>query len=379
MENNINNILEIFGDKNISLQNITANDIIITTGNEENPEVTAKKKVIAEEIATLIKKLDEFRRENKSPEIKASEEDFENVDFDQLVEAIKYDTCVLFIGPEISVNKQNESLHRNFYESINSKRTQYDAEECFFMPNSEKKLKTKMMSYYNEDFHKENSEGYSLLEKVAQIPFSLIISSTPDDTFHRILDSHNKEHEFLFYNETEQECSEPHKDKPVIYNFLGNPADNGKYIFTHKQLHDYINQKQKVKVPTEIEAKIQEAEHFLFIGFNFELWQNRLALFTFNLETEGFVFTEKEIDKNLQKFLQEQFKISQVKQNYNDFIDILLLKVSEANENISLSEVFVKNTLSTLERIRAKTLDTSKRETLIDIEEELKLIKERFF
>lgn len=375
----ISNFIEVIGDKNIILQNINANNITIISGNEENKEVTSKKKLIAESIAELVKQLDEFKKADKAPEVKVSEDDFDDIDFDDLVNAIKYDNCVVFIGPEISTNGKNESLHQNFYKEISSKNTMYDELEGFFMPQSEKKLKTKMMTFYNEDFHQQNEIAYNLLQKIAQIPFSLIISSAPADTLHRILDVHNKQHSFLFYNETEIESPEPTKEQPVIYNFLGNPADNGKFIFTHQQFHDYINQKQKVKIPTEIEAKVQEAEHFLFIGFDFDKWQNRLALLTFSLETDGYFFSDKKISSEIEQFLKKQFNISQIEQNYNDFIDLLLYKTHEEGLTVSLSQIFFENTLRTLERIRARTLDTNKLEPLLNIEENLNQLKEKFF
>ena len=96
--------------------------------------------------------MDAFKQANKSPKINASEKDFGKINFKELINAIKYDNCVLFIGPEISLNKKEESLHELFYESISSKNTNYDKEEGFFMPNSERKLKTQMMTFYNEDF-----------------------------------------------------------------------------------------------------------------------------------------------------------------------------------------------------------------------------------
>jgi len=79
-----------------------------------------------------------------------------------------------------------------------------------------------------------------------QIPFNLIISASPDDTLHRIFDSHNKKHNFISYNEDEQDVDEPSKDMPLIFNFLGNAGFNGKFIFTFQQFHDYINQKQVI-------------------------------------------------------------------------------------------------------------------------------------
>jgi hypothetical protein len=147
------------------------------------------------------------------------------------------------------------------------------------MPGAEIKLKSRMQEFYKFDktitgnkrnFHMENRKGYAILEKIARMPFSLIISAAPDNTLPLIFEQHNKKHRFVFFDGTRQELEAPTKDDPVIFNFLGNPAHNGNYVFTYKQFHKYINEKQDVKVPGEIESKVQEAQHYLFLGFDFE-------------------------------------------------------------------------------------------------------------
>jgi hypothetical protein len=97
----IQNISNILGDHNINLQNITACDINIITGREENPEVKAKKEAIASRIALLIKQLDEKRKNPDSMVFETNESDFGEMDFDSLISAIEYDNCVLFLGPEL--------------------------------------------------------------------------------------------------------------------------------------------------------------------------------------------------------------------------------------------------------------------------------------
>jgi len=377
----IKNISNILGDHNINLQNITAQNINIITGKEENAEVTAKKHVIAAHIAELIKQLDLKNKNKEELKTSANIDDFEDVNFDDLIDAIKFDNCILFIGPEISVDEKGNSIHEKFYQSISTRNTEYDSKESFFEPNSETKLINKMKRFYTESFHYENKSGYEILEKLAQIPFNMIVSAAPDDTLHRIFDSHNKKHTFVYYNEDEQEVNEPSKENPIIFNFLGNPAINGKYVFTFQQFHDYINQKQVIKIPVNIEAKVSEAVHYLFIGFDFEKWYNRLALISFKLneKTDSYTFNNTKLTDSVKAFIVKQFNISYIDKYSNDFVDILLQKTHEAKLTISLSDVFVKNTLSALERIRVKAIDINKLEMLMDIENEMKQIKNKFF
>ncbi len=367
----IQNISNILGDHNINLQHITAHDINIITGKEENPEVKAKKEEIANRIAELIKKLDNHQKNNTVASNDLSDEGLEDIDFENLTNAIQYENCVLFIGPELSMNEEGKSIHEKFYESNGA---EFNKTEGFFMPGADKKLKSKIMKYYNETFHQENFRGNEILEKIAQIPFNLIISAAPDDTLHRIFERNNKPHQFLFFDGTKQQVQEPDKANPVVFNFLGNPAVNGKYIFTHQQFHDYINEKLEVKIPTEIEAKVKEAEHYIFLGFDFAKWYNRLLLFSFNLETDGYAFSPHKMEKQLADYYKRQFKISCIEKHFNHFVDYLLQKTHEASLTISLSEIFVKNTAQALQYIRVRAVDMNKLVDLTNLEKELEQI-----
>jgi hypothetical protein len=376
-----NNKIHTFGDNNIELQNITARDINIITGKEDNSEVKAKKESIATNIVELIKQLNDKSKENEAFTSSASIDDFDDVEFDDLIDAIKFDNCILFVGPEIAVNNDGKNIHEEFYDSINSKKIKYDSKEGFFSPDSETKLINKMKRFYSETFHTENQAGYDLLEKLAQIPFNLIVSASPDDTMHRIFDTHNKKHSFVYYNEDEQVVDEPNKDNPVVFNFLGNPSNNGKFIFTFEQFHDYINKKRVIKIPVNIEAKVAEAVHYLFIGFNFEKWYNRLALLSFKLneDVESYTFSDSKISEETKEFIEEQFNISYIDNDYNDFVDVLLGKTHEAGLTYSLNEIFISNTLNALDRIRVKAIDINKLGELIEIENEMNQIKDKFF
>lgn len=374
------NVANLLGDKNINLQNITGSDITIITGNEENPEVTSKKKELANTIADLLKRLDTMQKDQQNLLSGQSENEFEDVDFDELIEAIKFDNCILFIGPELSTDEKGKSLHETYYESINSKNLSYNSEEGFFMPDSETGLINKMKRYYTETFHQENNTGYQILEKIGQIPFTLIISAAPDDTLHRIFDKYNVKHKFIYFNETEQSVEDPSKENPVIYNFLGYPESNGKFIFTFQQFHNYINQKRSIKIPVNIESKVIEAVHYIFLGFDFDRWYNRLALLSFNLnKTDSYAFGDINLKTSVKEFINKQFNISFINKNYNGFVDNLLRKVKDEGISKSLSETFVTNTADTLEDLRVKAIDITKLELLIKIEEELKNIEQKFF
>jgi len=286
--------------------------------------------------------------------IQTAEENFPDIYFDDLVEAIELGQCILFLGPNLSVDEKGNSLHEVFFKSISRRNIEYNETDAFFMPKSEKQIELKALNYYNKKFHEENSIAQRLLEKLAQIPFSLIISVTPDDTMHYIFEKYNKKHEFVYYNaRTKQKVNEPSIENPVIFNMLGNTAADGKYIFTHKQFYDYVNQKQEVKIPFEIETKIKDVAHYLFVGIDFNKWYNRLLLFTLNLyeEAEAYGFTTDTLDDMHKDYVKQQFNISFVEGEYENFVDVLLQKCKQQNLTKDLINEFIANTTQQITQI----------------------------
>ena len=229
---NTNNKIHTFGDNNIELQNITARDINIITGKEASPEIKNKKQEIAETIVNLIKQLADVKNPASTENLK----NLETIEFEdkwsELLDAIEYGECVLFIGQDIATDENGNCLHKEFHKTVKGS-IKYNEQDGFFMPNTETKIRVRAMKFYNKKFPKINKIGYNILQKLAQIPFSLIISVSQDDTMHRIYQKYAKEHNFLYFDNTIQKTAEPTIDEPIIFNLLGNAAEDGRYIFTN--------------------------------------------------------------------------------------------------------------------------------------------------
>ena len=186
-----------------------------------------------------------------------------------LREQIVAGNCVLFIGPEISVDEKGKSIHEAFYKQQTKKHKgiEYHEVEGLFSPKADKVIELHVIDFYEEEFQKSNNIGRRVLENFVQIPFSLIISLCPDDTIHKIFDDFDMKHQYLYYEkDTRKETDRPSRDNPVIYNILGHPEKDGRYIYTHENFYKYLN---NVRIPSEIKKKISDAADFIFIGFYF--------------------------------------------------------------------------------------------------------------
>jgi len=381
----IKNITNTTGNNNISLQNITGSEIVIHSGQETNPEIKQAKVDIANKIAYLVQLAAlRFDDPEAQPDNLVDDVDcFEDIDFTDLIKAIEFGNCVLFIGPEISVDEQGMSLHQKFCEASSNNKRKYNAKEGFFMPGAETRLINAAKDYYARLFPAENKIANTVLSKLAQIPFELIVSLAPDDTMHRIYANYNIAHHFLYYTGTKHENIKLSAKTPVIYNALGSAAENGRFIYTHRQFNEYIKNDIEAKFPFEIENKIKKEDttHYLFIGLDFNKWYNKLLMYELNLlaAVESFAFDAGKIEELNKEFINQQFNVTFIDANYLTFTDILLRKSKEAGLTKSLNKSFVDSVLLELENIRVETVDSDKLAALKEIEQKLNVITDKIF
>lgn len=374
------NTSNITGDSNINLQDISARDIIINIAKDLPAEVKQQKQALNEKIKSLVEKLAAID-EKLSGQLQANsftppENDpgYDAVRWRRLLQALRHQGCVLFIGPEVSTNTNGKSLHTEFYKELarDFDDIQFLEHEGFFSPESDEEILYDILDFYSKDFPKKNIAGRKILEKLAEVPFSLIISLCPDDTIHKVFTDYGINHQFLAYDGTKQEVDSISPEKPVIYNILGNAASNGRYIFTHENFYNYLN---KISIPSGIKKKIQEATHYLFIGFDFDKWYNRLLLFILDFEQKKsgahrMTVGNKNMQEEIEKFIEKQFNITCIDNDYSQFIEWLLHNVAEEGINKNLNKDFVQNNFIRLKSLSNKVGSEDNTDELLIFEEQ---------
>ncbi|RLD74896.1 MAG: hypothetical protein DRJ10_16265 [Bacteroidetes bacterium] len=387
MENS--NLSNISGDHNISFTGVdVGGDIIIKIADDLPPEVKKQKQELSVRIEELVGQLSALKKDSTSIDSNAEQTEipenplYSKIKWRRLIQAIKHQGCVLFIGPEISIDEKGESLHQYFYKQLAEDFDDVDflEEEGFFTPGADEEILYDMLDYYKEEFQTQNSTGRSVLEKLAQFPFSLTISLCPDDTIHRICDDFDIKHQYVYYDGTKKEMEMPENDNPIIYNILGSARENGRYIFTHENLYNYLNE---ISIPPIIKKKIQDATHFLFIGFDFSKWYNRLLLFVLDFENKQagvnrLNIEKKNIPAEFEKFIEKQFNIASVHDGGDEFIDWLIQNAKKEEGLLKdLSQSFILTNFSSLQRLSTKVSDEKMLEALLKINEEADIISKK--
>lgn len=380
------NTSNVTGDGNVVLQDINARDVVINIAGDLPPEVKQKKESLNEKIKGMVEQLNQIKDKFPSasqPEPFEPPDDptYSQVKWRRLLQALRHQGCVLFVGPEISVNAEGKSLHREFYNELaeDFDDIEFLENEGFFSPEADEEIMYDILDYYKRDFHRENKVGRKLLEQFAQFPFNMIVSLCPDDTVHRIFDDFALDHTYLFYDGTKQEIDPNNNGRPIVYNVLGSASENGRYIFTHENFYQYLN---KVSIPSEIKKKIQDATHFLFIGFDFDKWYNRLLLFILDMEQKKsgghrLIVGNKILKQDIEKFIEKQFKFTFVENEYSKFLEWLTANAIEAEVFRDLNTTFIQNNFMALKQISIKVSDEDKLEDLTEMENKIQEIGAR--
>jgi hypothetical protein len=374
------NTSNITGDSNINLQEISARDIIINIAKDLPVEVKQQKQALNEKIKSLVEKLaaidEKISAQPQANSFTPPENDpgYDAVRWRRLLQALRHQGCVLFIGPEISTNADGKSLHTEFYKELakDFDDIQFLEHEGFFSPESDEEILYDILDFYSKDFPKKNIAGRKILEKLAEVPFSLIISLCPDDTMHKVFTDYDIKHDFLAYDGTKKEVDSLNPEKPFIYNILGNASSNGRYLFTHENFYNYLN---KISIPSGIKKKIQEATHYLFIGFDFDKWYNRLLLFILDFEQKKsgahrMTVGNKNIQQEIERFIEKQFNITFIENDYSQFIEWLLHNVSEEGIRKNLNKDFVQNHFISLKSLSNKVGSEDNTDELQKFEEQ---------
>lgn len=381
------NTSNITGDSNLVLQDINARDIIINIAKDLPVEIKQQKELLnvkLKEMAETLAAIDENIKNAPKPEsFQPPENDaaYDAIRWRRLLQALRHQGCILFIGPEISVNSKGDSLHQEFYKelALDFPEIEYLENEGYFSPESDEIILYDVLDFYSKDFPKKNISGRKILEQLAQVPFSLIISLCPDDTMHKVFSDYDLDHQFLAYDGTKQEVEPMTPERPVLYNILGNAASNGRYIFTHENFYNYLN---KVHIPAEIKKKIQDATHYLFIGFDFNKWYNRLLLFILEFEQKKsgahrMTIGNKNVKEDIEKFIAKQFNITFVDNESSQFIDWLIHNVGEDGTIRNLNQGFVQNNFLKLKSLSARVGTEDNLDELMKIESVVEEISAR--
>ncbi len=235
------------------------------------------------------------------------------VNWNFIQQTLKEQKCVLFLGPEVLTTSDKKPIHPelcNFLDVNNNQNIQryYDKDEFFFFADDVAKMMTiyQIKEFYNRAF------DTSIYEKIAQLPFSLIVTVNPDMLLHQTFTRLGIEHQFAFHGNPENKyIQQPRRDFPLIYNLFGSIENAESLILTHDDLFEFIfTVMSQQGLPQEIRSTLNNADNFIFVGFSFDKWYLQIILKILNPKRKKFQLAlEKNVVKETRTLFFDQFRL----------------------------------------------------------------------
>lgn len=310
----------------------------------------------------------------KTPEVKPA------VRWKQLLRRLERQKAVLLLGPEVPMIGQETPLS---IKEVLQDYVKQDLQEILQAYDLQK------LEYYNEDgfFHLEDDykseviypivQFYKSLEvapvheKLAELPFHLILSLSPDDLMARAFQAKGLPYTFHFYDKRRYNKEEddsilnfqPSLQHRLIYNLFGSIHNEGSLILSYDDLFEFLQRIFKnYHLPDTVRETILDANCFVFIGFNYSKWYLKLLLRLMNLHEKVRTIYGMDVPSRpeLETFYVNEFDVNFTRLNTWEFVNQLHDACREAGlliraEELSRQDLKVSSELFTsIEELVAK-------------------------
>lgn len=216
-------------------------------------------------------------------------------DWSTLIYTIQRGNCILMLGPEAAVEDVDgrdrpcsEVLAHQLADKIGSKTQSWNLDPCnlaqvahwYCMETGRTDLEVKVSSFYNERRTIANEMHMDL----ATLPFSLIITSTPDTMFCEALKKGGKPPIIERYNFRGQNPDIVPKgsvEKPLVFYLYGTVDEPESMVLTENDLLDFLMAVvlKNPPLPNNIMSELRNKNNsLLFLGFGFKNWYLRILL-----------------------------------------------------------------------------------------------------
>jgi hypothetical protein len=233
---------------------------------------------------------------------------------------LKQQKCVLLLGPEIVKIKDetlSQSLRNHLLQSNDDDIAHYYERDGFFLFKEKlsKEDVQREVSFFYEDHNTESDVEELIFKQLARIKTHLVLSINPDHFLSDVAYKYGIEHRFAYFKHgggAVEEVEEPSIEKPLLYNLCGNYENDDSLVLDYDDLFSLLSALLgSPGLPTKLKTSLQQAKHFLFIGFDFDKWYSQLLLKVLSGEKaiRKFAIDPTVKEENTTMFLVKQFGI----------------------------------------------------------------------
>jgi len=152
------------------------------------------------------------------------------------------------------------------------------------------------------------------LKQIAQIPFPLIINTTPHGQIAKAFSSDKPQERHYDRSAQQEKIEKPDATKPLIYNLVGTIEDDNTLVLTYNNLFDYFEAIfGKYSLPDELREILRGIKYFVFLGVPFDRWYFHLFLRILNIQSYKNAHRHAPVDArfgdDVMEFCNELFEI----------------------------------------------------------------------
>lgn len=254
-------------------------------------------------------------------------------DPDEIIYYIENGQCVVVTGPDL-LPVDGVPFYSYFLQKLTSdyQVVKFYYEKDGFLVFNESNMRG-MLNFQVNKIRKSLSPDLTTLKKIAVLPFPFILSVNPDNFLLDILKDWGYDAKNAYsrggLHGTANLQTTPTVDAPLIYNLFGSFEEVNSLILNYDDIFQFIEASFKTKetiFPNMVQKILQEAQMFLFVGFELNKWYTQLLLRMLTSESQKkFVVNDSsKIEDNTKKFLTTGFKVAFLDPQKEDMLDILI-------------------------------------------------------
>lgn len=259
---------------------------------------------------------------------------FSEISWDAILQSIVEEKCILCIGPGLYA-ENGQTLEAKLAQHLRSHGERlrirvYDDAWFHYLPGGNAILPhLELKNFYKQPFPRAKR----LVEKIAKISFHFIISALPDYLLKETFESLQLPHRFDAYHKkkpSDPGIFRPTAQVPLLYNFMGELNQRDSMVLTYDDFYDYLESVfEGNSLAPLLRDEIAKADNFIFLGLPFDRWYMHLMLRILGQHRNKDLLKYAPIellDKGIQTHCAEQFNITFVPMDYEQFLETLLLQ-----------------------------------------------------
>ena len=237
--------------------------------------------------------------------------------FGDILESLEDNRCVVLLGPRVALTAEQVPIDEALIQYLQQEHSYTVSRDLDGLYQMEGVELPRRFSKLLRRFIKEQAVPNSIHQHLTRIPVPLYLSITPDELLKQAFDGAGVRADTDFFNRSLPR-PEPNGDvipmspqRPLIYQLFGSASERASLIVNHEDMvHFFMAILGKENhLPERIQAFLQRADCFIFLGFEFERWYLKFLLHLLNVDkkSQGFAGGQNGTSDAIREYFRQKY------------------------------------------------------------------------